>query len=325
MILHEDKKLFSEAIRATAQRMEIPEIYIEKDYWVCYALHLIYNSAIKDEVVFKGGTALSKCNQLIARFSEDIDLVVLRKAGESGNQLKKKLKQITNAVAKPFVEEDLQGVTNKMGMIRKVAYNYPKAFKGDYGQVRDRIIIEATWLGNFEPYTTQVIATYIHDMMLAAKQEALIEKHNLLPFKVLVLDAKRTLCEKIMSLVRFSNTETAIIDLNNKIRHVYDIHQLLKNDDIKTFFESEVFYEMLLKVAEDDVQSFKNNNTWLNHHPKEALIFNEPEKTWSKLKNTYVNDFSKLVYGDFPKEKVILETIREVSSRLEKIKWTIKV
>ena len=325
MTLHEDSKLFNEAIRATAQRMEIPEIYIEKDYWVCYALHLIYNSGIKDEVIFKGGTALSKCNQLIERFSEDIDLVVLHKAEESGNQLKNKLKKITKAVTKPFVEEDLEGIANKMGMIRKVAYNYPKAFKGDYGQVRDRIIIEATWLGNFEPYTTKTIVTYIHDMMLATKQEALLQKYKLLPFKVLVLDARRTLCEKIMSLVRFSHTENAIIDLNNKIRHLYDIHQLLKNDDIKTFFESETFYEMLIKVAHDDVKSFKNNNTWLNHHPREALIFKEPKDTWSQLKNTYVNDFSNLVYGELPNEEDILETIQTVSARLQGVKWSIKV
>lgn len=325
MILHEDPKLFSEAIRATAQRMEIPEIYIEKDYWVCYALHLIYNSAIKEEVVFKGGTALSKCNQLIERFSEDIDLVVLHKAEESGNQLKNKLKKITNAVTNPFVEEELEGVTNKMGMIRKVAYNYPKAFKGDYGQVRDRIIIEASWLGNFEPYTAETIATYIKDMMLANNQEALIKKYNLQPFNVLVLDAKRTLCEKIMSLVRFSHTEDAIVDLNNKIRHVYDMHQLLKNDAIKAFFESEMFYEMLIKVAQDDVKSFKNNNTWLNHHPKEAILFKAPKATWIQLKNTYVNNFSNLVYGELPNEEDVLETIQTVSRRLEGVKWSIKV
>ena len=146
-----------------------------------------------------------------------------------------------------------------------------------------------------------------------------------MPFELLVLDARRTLCEKIMSLVRFSHTETAIVDLNNKIRHLYDIHQLLKNDEIKTFFESEKFYEMLLKVAQDDVQSFKNNNTWLNHHPKEALIFNEPKKTWSQLKNTYVNDFGKLVYGELPKEEDILDTIQAVSIRLEGVKWNVKV
>jgi predicted nucleotidyltransferase component of viral defense system len=69
--------------------MEILDIYVEKDYWVTLALHTIFQDEIGKETVFKGGTALSKCFGMIQRFSEDIDLVVLRKEGESGNQLKK--------------------------------------------------------------------------------------------------------------------------------------------------------------------------------------------------------------------------------------------
>lgn len=37
MRLHENKKLFQDAVIATAQQKGIPEIYIEKDYWVTYA------------------------------------------------------------------------------------------------------------------------------------------------------------------------------------------------------------------------------------------------------------------------------------------------
>ena len=93
MNLHTNSELFAEAIRATAQRMDILEIYVEKDYWICYALKLIYESANKDEAIFKGGTALSKCFKYIDRFSEDIDLVVLRREEETGSQLKNKLKR----------------------------------------------------------------------------------------------------------------------------------------------------------------------------------------------------------------------------------------
>jgi hypothetical protein len=78
-----------------------------------------------------------------------------------------------------------------------------------------------------------------------------------------------------MSLVRFSYTESPIIDLQIKIRHTYDLYQLLKNKELAAFFNSSLFDEMLLKVANDDVSSFKNNNLWLVHHPKEALIFRE--------------------------------------------------
>ncbi|WP_149277142.1 nucleotidyl transferase AbiEii/AbiGii toxin family protein [Pareuzebyella sediminis] len=321
MNLHSNRELFVDAITATAQRMDILEIYIEKDYWLCYALKLIYESKIKDEAIFKGGTALSKCYSYIERFSEDMDLVVLRRKEETGNQLKAKLKKITTAITDPFIEMDIDGITNKMGMIRKVAYDYPKVFEGDFGQVRDTIILEATWLGNFEPYAKSNVSTYIHDMMVDTNQTQLADDYGLLPFEVLVLDVKRTLCEKIMSLVRFSHTENLIADLNAKIRHVYDIHQLLKDETVQLFFNSEDFDEMLLKVAHDDIQSFKNNNDWLRYHPKEALIFKSPEETWNQLKATYQNQFKFLVYGELPKEEEILETITKVSSRLSQVNW----
>lgn len=323
MKLHENKELFEQAVKVTAERMGILDIYIEKDYWVCYALKLIYESEIKDEAIFKGGTALSKCYKFIDRFSEDIDLVVLRREEETGNQLKNKLKKITKAVAVPFIEVDIEGITNKMGMIRKIAYNYPKTFKGNYGQVRDVIIIEATWLGYFEPYSSRVLNTYIYDMMVATNQKGLAEEYDLLPFKALVLDSRRTLCEKIMSLVRFSHTETPIVDLKAKIRHIYDIHQLLKDETVQKFFNSDDFDSMLLKVAADDVQSFKNNNDWLRHHPKEALVFRNTKETWNQLKDTYQNDFRFLVYGELPNEESILASISKISTRLVDVKWNI--
>ena len=87
MNLHKNKELFSQAIRLTAQRMGIPEIYIEKDYWICVALKIIFESKISEDVVFKGGIALSKCFSLIERFSEDVDVVILKDKNISDSQL----------------------------------------------------------------------------------------------------------------------------------------------------------------------------------------------------------------------------------------------
>jgi len=85
MKLHQNKTLFDQAVRATAQQKGLPESYIEKDYWVTLALHTIFSSPIGTETVFKGGTSLSKCFGSIDRFSEDIDMVVLRKENETNN------------------------------------------------------------------------------------------------------------------------------------------------------------------------------------------------------------------------------------------------
>lgn len=100
MNLHENELLFRDAIVATAQRFDIKDIYIEKDYWVTFALYTIFNSTAKSFAVFKGGTALSKCFGIIERFSEDLDMVVLNEAGDSGNKLKEKLRTLSKAIDK---------------------------------------------------------------------------------------------------------------------------------------------------------------------------------------------------------------------------------
>ena len=324
MKLHENKTLFRQAVQFTADQMKIPAIYVEKDYWVTYVLFTIFNNEVGKDTVFKGGTALSKCYQMIERFSEDIDLVVLRKEGETDSKLKSKLKIVSTVVDTVLPEVTIEGITHKMGMNRKTAHSYKKEFKGDYGQVRDMIILESTWLGYYEPYTTRNIISFVGQMMLDNHQISIAEENGLLPFGLLVLEPIRTICEKIMSLVRFSYGENPIDDLKKKIRHTYDLYQLLTQEEFLKFFQSTAFDEMLLKVANDDVISFRNNNQWLVHHPNEALIFKDLDNVWIELKTTYNGDFKNLVYGKLPKEEVILETLKMIQERLKTISWTIK-
>ena len=324
MNLHENNKLFKQAVQITAQQMGILDIYVEKDYWVTLALYTIFNDPIGKETVFKGGTSLSKCYNLIERFSEDIDLVVLKSEDESANKLTNKIKKLTKVVSDVMPQVEIEGLTRKMGMNRKTAHSYGKEFKGSYGQVRDVVVLEATWLGHHEPYLEMKINTYIYDMMLKTGQGKIAETYHLLPFNVLVLDAKRTLCEKIMSLVRFSYADDPIDDLQKKIRHTYDIHQLLKVNEIYEFLDSNDFDKMLLKVAQDDILSYKNDNDWLKYHSKDALIFADTENTWKKLIEIYKGDFQQLVYGDFPDESEILKSLQKISKRLENIDWQIE-
>lgn len=324
MKLHENKTLFRQAVQFTADQMKIPAIYVEKDYWVTYVLFTIFNNEVGKDTVFKGGTALSKCYQMIERFSEDIDLVVLRKEGETDSKLKSKLKIVSTVVDTVLPEVTIEGITHKMGMNRKTAHTYKKEFKGDYGQVRDVVILESTWLGYYEPYTTRNIISFVGQMMLDNHQISIAEENGLLPFGLLVLEPIRTICEKIMSLVRFSYGENPIDDLKKKIRHTYDLYQLLTQEEFLKFFQSTAFDEMLLKVANDDVISFRNNNQWLVHHPNEALIFKDLDNVWIELKTTYNGDFKNLVYGKLPKEEVILETLKMIQERLKTISWTIK-
>lgn len=317
MKLHENKKLFSELIRSVAHRMEIAEIYVEKDYWVTLALYHIFQNDTKRETIFKGGTALAKCFNVIERFSEDIDLVMIRKEGEGNSKMERKVKRPSKTIEAILPEVFVKELTNKKGMIRKTAHTYEKYFDGKFGQVRDFIVLETTYLGRFEPFHDSEINSYIGDTLIEANQQDIAEEYNMLQFTVQVLHVKRTLCEKIMSLVRWSYGEDPIQQLKDKIRHTYDINQLLKVEEVNTFFESDEFFSMLESVKEDDLLSFKTDNEWLNHPLKDALIFSQTEEVWSKLKSTYTNEFSRLVYGKLPNESEIDNTIRRVAQRLK--------
>jgi len=319
MKLHLTENTFRDAVNYTAEKLNITPEYVEKDYWVTFALYTIFNDEIGKDVVFKGGTSLAKCYKWIERFSEDIDLVILRREGDSDNRLKSKLKSISSLVENTLPEINVEGITREKGMIRKTAHSYQKGFTNNYGQVRDVIVLESTWLGNSEPYTTGKVNSLIAENLLANQQDNFISEFELQSFDVQVLEPSRTLCEKIMSLVRFSYDAQPIEALRNKIRHTYDLYCLLQQPEIINFFESPNFDVLLKRVIEEDKESFKNNSDWLQFHPAEALIFCDTENIWNELKGTYNSIFKNLVFGKLPKEEEIKQVLIKLEKRLESV------
>ena len=77
----------------------------------------------------------------------------------------------------------------------------------------------------------------------------------------------------------------------------------------------------MLVVGKDDIISFKNNNQWLSVHPSEAIIFNNPEETWDKIKAPYRTSFKDLVIGELPDENNLVETMKIIAERIKIIQW----
>jgi hypothetical protein len=64
-------------IRETAARRGLLPVMVEKDFWVSWTLAVLFaHPEFGKQLVFKGGTSLSKVFGVIERFSEDIDLSV---------------------------------------------------------------------------------------------------------------------------------------------------------------------------------------------------------------------------------------------------------
>jgi hypothetical protein len=67
----------AQIIRETAARRGLLPVMVEKDFWVSWILAVLFaHSEFGNQLVFKGGTSLSKVFGVIERFSEDIDLSV---------------------------------------------------------------------------------------------------------------------------------------------------------------------------------------------------------------------------------------------------------
>ncbi len=96
----DERRLYIE--QAAIQRNVSPVI-MEKDFWVCWLLSILFESEFADSLVFKGGTSLSKVFGAIDRFSEDIDLSLsptflgLPEAGTTRNQADKWMKKAEDA------------------------------------------------------------------------------------------------------------------------------------------------------------------------------------------------------------------------------------
>ena len=119
---HERRLYFEQA----AARRGLSAIVLEKDFWVCWLLGVLFRSEFRDRLVFKGGTSLSKVFRVIERFSEDIDLSVapsllgLPEAGTTRNQADKWMtlaeSACTEAVREQFqpaLEAEARGVLGR--------------------------------------------------------------------------------------------------------------------------------------------------------------------------------------------------------------------
>jgi len=65
------------AFEQAATQRAVHPVIIEKDFWVCWLLGVLFSQpGLAPNLVFKGGTSLSKVFGVIDRFSEDVDLSV---------------------------------------------------------------------------------------------------------------------------------------------------------------------------------------------------------------------------------------------------------
>lgn len=319
MKLHEDNEVFTELVAVTAETIGLPQVYVEKDYWVTKALKYLSESAHVGDVVFKGGTSLSKAYRLIDRFLEDIDLAVLvGDAGDTTDAARKKLlKGVEGVVTQglTYLKEDAR--ESKGSKFRKTVYQYPRSIDGgDFGQASPVLLVEVNAFTQPEPFESRELQTLIAEVLIEKGKVDLIAQYELEIFSVNVLSVRRMLVEKMLGVIKDSYNEDPIAKLSDRIRHLYDICQILKHDEYRNFVAGEDFKLLCDLCIEDEKAGFFAHSDCFEHPLVDAPIFSEFGNWRASLGATYTGTFSGLVYGELPTMNEIEETLSFIKGNL---------
>ncbi|MDN5372985.1 MAG: hypothetical protein PWR19_2031 [Carnobacterium sp.] len=228
MNLHKNKQQFKEIVGAVAAELNFEEFQIEKDYYVSLLLKQLVE--VSPEIVFKGGTSLSKCYDVINRFSEDID-INLYVEDKVGNQQKKKLKkdviEAVTAVGFELLNDKINPPleTRSRRDFNKYLASYQREFIGGIHMV-DHIIVETNVTYRAFPCKIIPVSNYITKYLMNHDEEELIEKFNLEPFDMKVQTIDRTFIDKIFAICDYY--EDGVYDRYS--RHLYDIHMIWKSE-----------------------------------------------------------------------------------------------
>ena len=230
-------------------------VMIEKDYWVCWMLGLLFGDLDSREIipglVFKGGTSLSKVYSAINRFSEDIDLTIPRQlVGIEGSRdlssglsqtKKQQLLASMETECEAFVASEVRsrietGLENALvadpGSRSRIAvdasdpqtllFSYPAALEeGEYGvagYVRPVIRLEFGLKNEVWPAHVAQVSPYADEI---APDTVSRTKSD-----VRVLDGERTFWEKVTILHLEAHREAPRPNAHRLSRHYADVASL---------------------------------------------------------------------------------------------------
>lgn len=244
-----------ELISQTAAKMDMAPAAIEKDFWVCWMLQRLFQSPLRDSIIFKGGTSLSKVYGFIKRFSEDIDLILNwndfcketewnpgERYGKSRREKMMKAldewntQQIAQAIL-PVVQECCGSICSAEILKESpeaIVISYPKNFDCSY--IRPQILLEIGPKAAWNPHAECVVRPYMAELYpkLFKNAEA----------KVTVTTAERAFWEKITILHSQANRPSSLPP--RYARHYYDTIMMARNAKLKgsAFSDVRLLYQV---------------------------------------------------------------------------------
>lgn len=326
----------------SSQRLGATLQNIEKDFWVCWTLDVLFNGLPSEtpRLLFKGGTSLSKAYALISRFSEDIDITVFRgdlgqsiSVDELENLSRKKRRAKLDAIkesCKEFILGDLlrefesviaassvggNESTQRVrlavddadhdGQTLLVSYPTVAEQNGDY--IRSAVKIESGAKSALDPHRTTVITPYVSfdavGLMLDVPNVTTIEAERTFWDKVVILHGQRSW---------FVRRGTMRHEGQRVSRHYYDLHQLIQSDTGNTAVAD---MELAFDCARHARTFFNNLDFDLPHAVPGSLAIMPTNEMLGPLRRDY-EAMAGMIFGEVPRFEDVIASIADLESQI---------
>lgn len=311
---------FEQAIVRAAKYFEsrgLRPALIEKDYYVTEALRVLAQEA-GDQVIFKGGTSLSKGWNLIARFSEDIDIFLDPQAYSpplGANAINRHLKKLRDAVAKvpiTFLKDKSKTIG---GFGRSDLFSYKQLFAAP-GEVAPHVLLEAGIASGREPTETVELQSFLAQFLketgnsLGASDEG--------SFKMRLLHFRRTFVEKLFAIHKrvemWKKDGTAV---GTHTRHYYDLYHLAGREEVRQMLQSGEYEQIKMDYDRLTSKYFPTYYCYPEEMTfgKSEALFPTPEISRA-MEPQYEQQCAQLCYTHYPSWAEVLARFNELRDLL---------
>lgn len=329
-----DKRAYFEVAAANFNIM--PQL-VEKDFWVCWILKILFSLPdAGSHLTFKGGTSLSKCYNVIKRFSEDIDISIERpflskaktiepdkeKSNKENQKRLKELQTVCKTKIDEFIIPSLKQAIGaalpdkkewKLGLDAEdpdgqtVLFTFPHAMISNAeSYVKSSVKVEFGARADHWPVETATIVPYVVNV----PGERVVEG-----VAVRVLAAERTFWEKatILHMIYHYPSEKNVPPRMS--RHYYDIYAMADSPIYKRALEN---ISLLKTVAEHKTLFFKANWAHYEEATPSGLRLLPREDQMSALKNDY-RQMQQMFFEEPPTFGQIIEKLRGIEKEINRI------
>ena len=313
--------------RNTAQKKGLHEAIIEKDFWVCLTLdYLFHQCPWANAFTFKGGTSLSKCYDLIHRFSEDIDLILdwrvlgygLNEPWEERSNTKQdafnkeanlRAEQFLADQLLPVLKRDLSGILGKEAILyilpeepQTICFQYPKIF--DDASTLQIIRLEIGALAAWTPSVQKSIQSYTAECYPKAFSQP--------ETTVLTAAAERTFWEKATILHHEANRPEHLSMPSRYSRHYYDLYCIAHSESKAAAYDN---LDLLKRVVDFKMKFYPRKWAHYELAVPGTLKLVPPEYRMEALRQDY-NAMSNMMFGAYPDFDSLMEYIRDLEHEI---------